>query len=158
MTQLTAVSYSSVATQAMTSSDLDALLFDAQAFNQAQGVSGALCYDNGVFIQYFEGPSDAMDLVYARIKASSRHESLVELTNGPITTRQFEGWYMAFCHAPASILQVLANSGWEDNMPVTRSADGPNRGLSLPLYHWNRWQAAGMPAGPSLRDKVELPA
>ncbi|MEO5629138.1 MAG: BLUF domain-containing protein, partial [Thermomonas sp.] len=71
MTQLIAVSYSSVATRAMTPADLDALLFGAQAFNHAQGVTGALCYDKGVFIQYFEGSSDAVERVYARIRASS---------------------------------------------------------------------------------------
>ncbi|MEO5628289.1 MAG: BLUF domain-containing protein, partial [Thermomonas sp.] len=127
-------------------------------FNHAQGVTGALCYDKGVFIQYFEGSSDAVERVYARIRASSLHEGLVELSQGPIDDRELDGWHMAFCQTPASILQVLANIGWGANMPITRNSNKSDPGLSQVIYHWNRWQADGMPAGPSLRDKAELPA
>lgn len=141
MSGMMAISYSSVATRALSGAELDALLLDAQSFNEGLGVSGALCYDEGVFIQYFEGPARAMEQVYARISASCLHDQLTEISRNPIEERQFDGWYMAFCKVPDSILQVLANIGWEANMPVTRTTSEPNRGLSLLLYHWNRWQA-----------------
>lgn len=38
----------------------------------------------------------------------------------------------------ATILQALANSGWEANMPITRSANKPDPWLGLLLNHWNR--------------------
>lgn len=141
MTDLVAISYSSVATRLLSGAELDALLLEVQSFNEGLGVSGALCYDDGVFIQYFEGPAHAMEQVYARIASSHLHDQLTEISRNPIEERQFDGWYMAFCKTPDSILQVLANIGWEANMPVTRTTSEPNRGLSLLLYHWNRWQA-----------------
>jgi hypothetical protein len=141
MTGLIAISYSSVATKALSGADLDALLLDAQAFNEGIGVSGALCYDEGVFIQYFEGPEEAVERVYARITASPLHTQVTEISRNAIDVRQFDGWYMASCRTPDSILQVLANIGWEANMPVTRTTTEPNPGLSLLLYHWNRWMA-----------------
>ncbi len=150
MSDLIAISYASVATHRLSGTELDALLLEVQSFNERLGVSGALCYDDGVFIQYFEGPPHAMEQVYARIASSHLHDQLTEISRNPIEERQFDGWYMAFCKAPDSILQVLANIGWEANMPVTRTSSEPNRGLSLLLYHWNRWQAANRQ--PQLRD------
>ncbi len=50
---------------------------------------------------------------------------------------------MAFCQAPETLLQVLANAGWEDNIPVTRSEAEPSKALGEILYRWNRWLAGG---------------
>ena len=120
------------------------------------GVSGVLCYDNGVFIQYFEGPEAGVRRVYERIRASAIHRQLEELSSAPIAERQFDGWHMAFCQAPETLLQALANTGWEANLPVTRSADEAHRGLGLVLFHWNRWVAgdARAPAREDLRATV----
>ena len=151
MQDLMAVSYTSVASRPRDAGALDALLADAQAFNREVGVTGALLYDDGVFIQYFEGEPAAVERVYARILAASSHRNVQELARGPIAARQFEGWYMAFCHAPETVMQVIANAGWEDQIPVTRSGAEPNKGLGLLLYHWNRWLAGGrQPASPAL--------
>lgn len=156
MDQLWAVSYASVAARPLSPSELDALLQDAQGFNQGAGVSGVLCYDNGVFIEYFEGPEAGVRRVYERIRASAIHRQLEELSSAPIAERQFDGWHMAFCQAPETLLQALANTGWEANLPVTRSADEAHRGLGLVLFHWNRWVAgdARAPAREDLRATV----
>ncbi len=55
-----------------------------------------------------------------------------------------------------TLLQALANTGWEANLPVTRSADEAHRGLGLVLFHWNRWVAGGAraPAREDLRATV----
>lgn len=153
MNNLIAISYFSVATQPLSTQELDSLLMDAQLFNEGIGVSGALCYDDGIFIQYFEGPEDAVARVYARIRASPMHAQLTEISRNQIDQRQFDGWYMAFCQTPDSILQGLANIGWETNMPVTRTASEPDPGLSLLLFHWNRWQAEGVKAA-ALRNRA----
>ena len=104
MDQLWAISYASVAARPLSPSELDALLQDAQGFNQGAGVSGVLCYDNGVFIQYFEGPEAGVRRVYERIRASAIHRQLEELSSAPIAERQFDGWHMAFCQAPETLL------------------------------------------------------
>ena len=59
----------------MLAADLDALLQDAQGFNQAAGVSGVLCYHDGLFIQYFEGPASAVERAYAIAPPPSRNAS-----------------------------------------------------------------------------------
>jgi hypothetical protein len=152
---LWAVSYTSVAARPLSAGDLDALLQDAQAFNQGVGVSGVLCYDGGVFVQYFEGPEAAVRQVYERILASRLHQQLEELSYAPVQARQFDGWHMAFCQLPETVLQALANTGWEADLPVTRGASEPNRGLSMLLYRWNRWVAGGQrAAADTLRARV----
>ena len=78
MDQLWAISYASVAARPLSPSELDALLQDAQGFNQGAGVSGVLCYDNGVFIQYFEGPEAGVRRVYERIRAAAIHRQLAD--------------------------------------------------------------------------------
>lgn len=143
MDELCAVAYTSLASRPQSATDLDALLQDAQGFNQAAGVSGVLCYHDGLFIQYFEGPASAVERAYARIRASTRHRDLVELSRHPIDARQFQQWHMAFCQAPETLLQVLANIGWEDNIPVTRSQAEPSKALGEILFRWNRWVAGG---------------
>lgn len=146
MDQLWAVAYTSLASRPLSATELDGLLQDAQAFNREVGVSGVLCYDDGLFIQYFEGPYAAIARAYARIRASTMHRELVELSSSAISERQFEHWHMAFCQTPETLLQVLANAGWEDNIPVTRSEGEPSKAVGEILFRWNRWVAGGQQA------------
>lgn len=155
MDQLWAVTYTSLASRPLSAADLDGLLQDAQAFNQRVGVTGVLCYDDGLFIQYFEGPYAALEQAYARIRGSALHRDLVELSSSAIAERQFEHWHMAFCHAPETLLQVLANAGWEDNIPITRSEAEPSKVLGEILFRWNRWLADGQRDVPlALRERA----
>ncbi len=140
---LHAIAYVSTATRRLQPAEIDGLLLDARGFNAMSGVTGALFFNGSEFFQYFEGLSDGVDAVYARIREARCHTGIRELMNAPVATRQFASWHMGFCNAPTSILQELAQARWEDSVPVTRSSFHQADGVVLLLYYWNKWQATG---------------
>lgn len=138
---LEAFAYRSVAVDGLGPTDLDALLVSARDFNASVGVTGALFHHEGLFFQYIEGPASALSQVYERITRSRLHDQIVGLAREPVEQRQFEAWYMAFCEPPASVLQELSTTLWEDSMPITRDTVVPARHLGMILDYWNRWSA-----------------
>jgi Sensors of blue-light using FAD len=136
MEDLMAVVYTSVAARSLSTRDLDALLINARAFNENVSVTGALIHSEFAFLQYFEGPTEAVARVYERIKRSGSHKNLVERLNQPIATRQFENWHMAFAQAPSSVLEELSNEYWEMTLPGLQSSQYHSPGLTLLLDFW----------------------
>lgn len=141
MRDLRAIVYTSKATRDLTSRDLDRLLEDAQTFNESREVSGVLLHHAGTFFQFFEGPADAVDTVYARIRKATTHDNIVEHLNAPASQRQFASWHMAFCEPPESDLQALETASWEEAVPMTRATYERSPGLALLLYYWSKWKA-----------------
>lgn len=138
MQELTAVVYRSQAVRYMSALELDELLIGARPFNAKAQVTGALLHAQGTFLQYFEGPPEGVERVYARIRQSSQHERLVELLNEPIDTRQFARRHMAFCETPASELKEIANEMWTRALPNLRAKHTRSPGLKLLLGFWER--------------------
>ena len=91
--------YFSEATRTMQASDLEALLTQARSFNSANGISGLLLYQSRCFLQALEGAAEAIDPLYERIQADSRHTNLRLLYDQPADRRCFEAWGMGF-HLP----------------------------------------------------------
>lgn len=141
MTALVAFAYKSTAVRDLTAHDLDDLLLDARSFNAQSCVSGVLLYHDRSFFQYFEGPEQGITEVYDRICKSTKHHDIVELLNRPISERQFELWHMGFCKPPATVLQTLANTRWEESIPITRAGYERSEGVGLLLYYWSKWKA-----------------
>ena len=96
MADLYALVYVSTATHLLGVGEIDRLLEAAQMRNSRAGLTGVLLYDAGSFMQYVEGPADAMASVYAKIKTSPLHGGIVELLREPIVRREFPLWSMAF--------------------------------------------------------------
>lgn len=70
MSGLVAVAYLSTAAPFLTEADLEHLLADARSFNSRAQVTGALLVHDATFFQYFEGPEEGVEAVYARVRAS----------------------------------------------------------------------------------------
>jgi hypothetical protein len=92
MIQLT---YISSATASMDEQQVAAILQQSRLNNAAAGITGLLLYDGRRFLQALEGPSQAVDTVYQRIKADARHRALVLLSSRAVTDRAFGDWAMA---------------------------------------------------------------
>jgi len=140
MNHLAAVAYGSSATRPLRVRDLDALLIDARAFNESVEVTGVLFAHEGSFFQYFEGRPAAVAAVYQRIRQSSMHHQLVECLNGPIETRQFARWHMAFTNAPLTTLQELTNEIWAITLPTLQGLPKTSPGLTMLLKFWETSQ------------------
>ncbi|MHA7899254.1 MAG: BLUF domain-containing protein [Henriciella sp.] len=93
-TGLWAISYHSRQTDPLTQNALQRLLLQAQTNNQRQDVSGLLVVGDEDFVQWLEGPEDAVKSVMDRISTDPRHTHVTLLETGPIHRRLFAGWSM----------------------------------------------------------------
>jgi Sensors of blue-light using FAD len=139
MTTLAQVAYCSSAVHLLSDPELDRLLVGARGFNATVGVTGALLHHDGSFFQYFEGPKEGVDEVYARIKSSKLHKGLLQLLSGPTDTLHLTAWHMGFAQVPHSAVQILAQADWlrsRDSLKNIASGQPIAPGLRLLLQFW----------------------
>lgn len=113
--------YSSEATTPMQSEDLEEILDHARSSNAIKGITGALVYGEGMFLQILEGDRVAVMDLMAKIYRDVRHEAVTVLREGEIPAALFGGWKMAYVSATA---QQVAK--WAGLDRVTGSAERAN--------------------------------
>jgi hypothetical protein len=86
--------YASRSTGTPADADLAAILKSSREHNPAEGITGLLCFSDGVFVQVLEGGRDAVNVRYKRIVEDSRHKDVVLLGYEEIAERAFPGWTM----------------------------------------------------------------
>lgn len=86
--------YSSKAKENITPQDLRDILDVSEKNNIERGISGFLCYSNGVFLQVLEGDCDELNQLYHYIVTDNRHHSPRIIECVPMVVRQFEAWSM----------------------------------------------------------------
>jgi hypothetical protein len=86
--------YASRAVPAIDQEELLAILKKSKANNPKNGVTGALCFSEGVFLQVLEGGRSAVNKLYNRIASDSRHTDVVLLNYEEIEERRFASWSM----------------------------------------------------------------
>ncbi|WP_051228738.1 BLUF domain-containing protein [Paludibacterium yongneupense] len=91
--------YSSASVEPLTAAKVAALLSDSRRRNQAAGIKGLLVVMNDDFMQVLEGEDAAVDALYARILADTRHSMQTLLSREAITHPAFANWSMAFIDA-----------------------------------------------------------
>lgn len=80
---------------------IDAIVSVSQPRNRNLGVTGALAFARGRFVQFLEGPEAGIRALRESISRDSRHADVVTLREGIQHTRRFEGWSLAYA-GPAS--------------------------------------------------------
>jgi hypothetical protein len=75
-------------------STLSNILLDARRCNLRDDITGALIVRHDLFLQLLEGPKDAVEACYQRIRRDDRHVEITELVNRKVKTRLFPGWAM----------------------------------------------------------------
>jgi Sensors of blue-light using FAD len=86
--------YASRAVPAVDQEELVAILKKSKANNAKSGVTGALCFSEGVFMQVLEGGRNPVNQLYTRIAGDVRHRDVVLLDYAEIEERRFSGWAM----------------------------------------------------------------
>ena len=86
--------YASRAAASVDQEELVAILRKSKANNPALGVTGVLCFSEGVFLQVLEGGRSAVNRLYNRIASDSRHSQVELLSYAEIGERRFAGWSM----------------------------------------------------------------
>ena len=93
---LVELSYLSEAISDMSFLGLMRLLESARAFNQQNGISGILLYDNQQFSQIIEGERASVMKAWKRIQEDKRHHRIELLEIREITERSFPDWLLRF--------------------------------------------------------------
>ena len=86
--------YASRAVPAIDQDALVAILRKSKTNNPALGVTGVLCFSEGIFLQVLEGGRCAVNQLYNRIASDSRHTDVELLCYEEIGERRFAGWSM----------------------------------------------------------------
>lgn len=89
------LAYISAAAPSVGEKDLSRILKSAQKNNASNAITGILMFHNHQFLQVLEGPKDAVEACFARIKADGRHRSIIKLFDEPADERCFGEWSMA---------------------------------------------------------------
>lgn len=86
--------YASRATHTVEQDELNAILRSSKAENPALGITGVLCFSEGIFLQVLEGGRSAVNRLYNRIVTDPRHTDVELLVYEEISERRFAGWSM----------------------------------------------------------------
>jgi Sensors of blue-light using FAD len=86
--------YASRAVPAVDQEELVSILRKSKANNPSLGVTGVLCFSEGIFLQALEGGRSAVNQLYNRIATDARHTQVELLSYAEIGERRFAGWSM----------------------------------------------------------------
>jgi hypothetical protein len=93
------------------------ILDASQRNNREVGVTGALMFNAGAFAQVLEGPRRGVEATFERIQRDLRHSDVTVLQCGPVESRGFTNWSMAFVgqssHGQARFDGLAAESGFD---------------------------------------------
>ena len=86
--------YASRAVPGLDHEELQSILRASRLGNARLGITGALCFSQGVFMQTLEGGRGAVNRLYHRIVADPRHREVELLGYAEIAERRFASWSM----------------------------------------------------------------
>jgi hypothetical protein len=101
--------YSSESSTPMQLDDLEDILEHARIWNASVGITGALVYADGVFLQILEGDRVTVQELMIKILRDLRHETVTVLRECEIPCAVFGRWQMAYVSATPE--QVAAWAG-----------------------------------------------
>lgn len=114
--------YMSRGVRPMNEEELLTLLEQARRENERQGITGALVYGDGQFMQIIEGEESVLAALYAKLLQDTRHMNVVKLADKQIAQRSFQQWSMGFQVVSADKFAELA--GYVD--PAQMNMDVPS--------------------------------
>lgn len=106
------IAYVSASANYMTDEEIAAILVTSRSNNTGRGLTGALMYHRGRFIQILEGPDDQVRSRFDVISADPRHNSIHVVSDEPIDERQFPEWTMGF--RPLTDDSIKTLDGYDD--------------------------------------------
>ena len=72
----------------------DSILAASRRNNPPIGITGILCYGDGIYLQAIEGGRDQVNRLFSKISRDPRHEHVELLHYEEIIERRFGGWTM----------------------------------------------------------------
>jgi hypothetical protein len=88
--------YVSTSIELLNDTELLDILKVSRVNNTSGEITGMLLYKGGNFMQVLEGPDDAVNGIFEKIKNDPRHKDVSVISREQIQSRQFPSWEMAF--------------------------------------------------------------
>jgi hypothetical protein len=73
---------------------IESILTQSRQHNAMTGITGILCYGDGIFLQCIEGGRMQVSELYGTIQKDGRHKDVALLHYEEISERRFSGWSM----------------------------------------------------------------
>ena len=86
--------YASRALPSVNQDELISILRKSKATNPGAGITGVLCFSQGIFLQVLDGGRSAVNKLYNRVAADPRHTDVELMIYEDIGERRFAGWSM----------------------------------------------------------------
>ncbi len=106
--------YASRASDSFAAEDMPAILRKSKTNNPSLGITGLLCFSNGIFLQVLEGGRLPVSKLYNKIAGDQRHQDVMLLKFDEISERSFAGWSMGQVNMsrlnPALLLKYSENA------------------------------------------------
>ena len=112
--------YTSTAAANIDSGDVFAIIEASARRNPSRGVTGFLIYDGRAFLQYVEGPQDALDDLLGQLAEDRRHGDVRILHRAESGTRLFPKWAMR--RAGQGLLRLPCLVNWKPQILHTLSS------------------------------------
>ena len=109
--------YFSASSTPMQVDELEDILEQAQSNNSRNGITGALVYIDGSFLQILEGEKDRVQALMQKISKDFRHETVSILHEGEIAAAAFTEWKMAYVSATAEQIARWAGLSGTTQLP-----------------------------------------
>lgn len=143
---LNALVYRSVATPALTDTELDVVLLHSRTLNAIRGLTGALLKSGPVIVQYLEGAPDAVERTFAQIAASPLHRDVEVLERAQGVQPHFEVWHMGFCDFQRQHHRDVASREWHAVVDNARARAAGNPPLARLVECWDDFMSRAQAA------------
>ena len=100
------------------SADIPDILRESQKNNARDNITGALCFLKGVYMQYLEGPTAAIETLWHKIEADGRHHMPKLLERCLVSAPSFEGWDMAMIQWDDECEDILRTHADDDSLDL----------------------------------------
>ena len=97
--------------------ELEDILEQAQSNNSRNGITGALVYIDGSFLQILEGEKDSVQTLMQKISKDIRHETVSVLHEGEIEAAAFSEWKISYVSATAEQIARWAGLSSTTQLP-----------------------------------------
>jgi len=113
--------------------ELEDILESARESNAEVGITGALVYFDGVFLQVLEGEAEDVQELMGRISKDLRHEAVTVLKREEVPAALFSDWTMAYVGATAEQVAKWAGLSETSSVPsiLTGIQSDPLRATKL---------------------------
>lgn len=106
---LTRLCYASQIAPDCGEAEFGAIVDHACSVNPKLGITGVIAFDGRKIIQILEGPANAVDTLYDKIRRDPRHQGVVELSRTEIERPSFAEWGMT--RRPVAEVYLMSETG-----------------------------------------------